>query len=126
MERAIRRAMIARENSGRSVVNDFPEVGKIVEIGATRKMIADNEWSHYTLNKAAMQSIGHACPPPSANHQGIFAAWRQARARETQRRAAPPKKISFDRRKFAPYLERLGSDKEIEDLFLEFLQQQVS
>lgn len=80
----------------------------------------------YTLNKAAMQSIAHACPPPSANHQDIFAAWRQARARETQRRAASPKKISFDRRKFAPYLERLGSDKEIEDLFLEFLRQQVS
>ena len=126
MERAIRRAMIARENSGRSVVNDFPEVGKIVEIGATKKMIVDNEWPRYTLNKAAMQSIVHTCPPPSANHQDIFAAWRQARARETQRRAALPKKISFDRRKFAPYLERLGSDKEIEELFLEFLRQRVN
>lgn len=80
----------------------------------------------YTLNKAAMQSIVHACPPPSANHQDLFAAWRQARARETQRRAALPKKISFDRRKFAPYLERLGSDKEIEELFLEFLRQRVN
>ena len=80
----------------------------------------------YTLNKAAMQSIVHACPPPSANHQDIFAAWRQARARETQRCAAQPKKISFDRRKFAPYLERLGSDKEIEELFLEFLRQRVN
>lgn len=80
----------------------------------------------YTLNKAATQSIVHACPPPSANHQDIFAAWRQARARETQRRAAQPKKISFDRRKFAPYLERLGSDKEIEELFLEFLRQRVN
>ena len=118
--------MIARENSGRSVVNDFPEVGKIVEIGATKKIIADNEWPRYTLNKAAMQSIVHTCPPPSANHQDIFAAWRQARARETQRRAAQPKKISFDRRKFAPYLERLGSDKEIEELFLEFLRQRVN
>ena len=80
----------------------------------------------YTLNKAAMQSIVHTCPPPSAKHQDLFAAWRQARARETQRRAAPPKKISFDRRKFAPYLERLGSDKEIEELFLEFLRQRVN
>ena len=124
--KVIKRAMIACENSGRSVSDDFPEVGKIVEIGATRKMIADNEWSRYTLNKAAMQSIVHACPPPSANHQDIFAAWRQARARETQRRAAQPKKISFDRRKFAPYLERLGSDKEIEELFLEFLRQRVN
>lgn len=80
----------------------------------------------YTLNKAAMQNIVHTCPPPSANHQDIFAAWRQARAKETQRRAALPKKISFDRRKFAPYLEKLGSDKEIEELFLEFLRRQVS
>ena len=80
----------------------------------------------HTLNKAAMQSIVHTCPPPSANHQDIFAAWRQARARETQSRAAQPKKISFDRRKFAPYLERLGSDKEIEELFLEFLRQRVN
>ena len=80
----------------------------------------------YTLNKSAMQSIVHACPPPSAKHQDLFAAWRQARARETQRRAAPPKKISFDRRKFAPYLERLGGDKEIEELFLEFLRQRVN
>ena len=80
----------------------------------------------YTLNKAAMQSIVHTCPTPSAKHQDLFAAWRQARVRETQRRAAQPKKISFDRRKFAPYLERLGSDKEIEELFLEFLRQQVN
>ena len=79
----------------------------------------------YTLNKATMQSIVHTCPPPSANHQDIFAAWRQVRARETQRRAAPPKKISFDRKKFAPYLDKLGSDKEIEDLFLEFLRQRI-
>lgn len=80
----------------------------------------------YTLNKAAMQSIVHTCPPPSAKHQNLFAAWRQARARETQRCAAQPKKISFDRRKFAPYLERMGSDKEIEELFLEFLRQRVN
>jgi len=39
------RAMIARENSGRSVVNGFPEVRKIVETGVTRKMTADNELS---------------------------------------------------------------------------------
>ena len=80
----------------------------------------------HTLNKAAMQSIVHTCPPPSAKHQDLFAAWRQAHARETQRHVAQPKKISFDRRKFAPYLEKLGSDKEIEELFLEFLRRQVS
>ena len=78
----------------------------------------------YTLNKATVQKIVHACPPLSAEKQKIYAVWRKARAEETQRRAAPPKKISFDRRKFAPYLEKLGSDKELEEMFLAFLRQQ--
>lgn len=79
----------------------------------------------YTLNKATVQKITRACPPPSAGKQKIYAVWRQARAEEAQRRTAPPKKISFDRRKFAPYLEKLGSDKELEELFLAFLRQRV-
>lgn len=36
---------------------------------------------------------------------------------------APPKKISFNRKRFAPYLEGLGSNQEIEALFLEFLRE---
>lgn len=79
----------------------------------------------YTLNKATVQKITHTCPPPSVGKQEICAVWRQARAEEAQRRTAPPKKISFDRRKFAPYLEKLGSDKELEELFLAFLRQRV-
>ena len=79
----------------------------------------------YTLNKATVQKITRACPPPSAGKQEIYAVWRQARAEEAQRRTVPPKKISFDRRKFAPYLEKLGSDKELEEMFLAFLRQQV-
>ena len=79
----------------------------------------------YTLNKVTVQKITRACPPPSAGKQKIYAVWRQARAEEAQRRAAPSKKISFDRRKFAPYLEKLGSDKELEELFLAFLRQRV-
>ena len=79
----------------------------------------------YTLNKATVQKITHTCPPPSAGKQEIYAVWRQARAEEAQRRTAPPKKISFDRRKFAPYLQKLGSDKELEELFLAFLRQRV-
>ena len=75
----------------------------------------------YTLNKATVQKITHTCPPPSVGKQEIYAVWRQ----EAQRRTAPPKKISFDRRKFAPYLEKLGSDKELEELFLAFLRQRV-
>ena len=38
---------------------------------------------------------------------------------------APPKKISFNRKQFAPYLENLGSDKEVEALFLEFLRERA-
>ena len=79
----------------------------------------------YVLNKSTIQKIAHTCPPPSAEHQDIYAAWRQARADEELRRAAPPKKITFDRRKFAPYLDKVGSDKEIESLFLEFLRQRI-
>ena len=79
----------------------------------------------YVLNKSTIQQIAHTCPPPSAEHQDIYAAWRQARADEELRRAAPPKKITFDRRKFAPYLDKVGSDKEIESLFLEFLRQRI-
>ena len=39
---------------------------------------------------------------------------------------APPKNISFNRKKFAPYLDKLGSDQELEKLFLEFLQEKMT
>lgn len=45
--KVIKRAMIACENSGRSVSDDFPEVRKIVEAGATSKGIVDYELSRY-------------------------------------------------------------------------------
>lgn len=79
----------------------------------------------YALNKATMQKIVHACPPPSAERQAMYAAWRQARADVEMRRAAPPKKISFDRRKFSPYLDKLNGDEDLEELFLEFLRSRV-
>ena len=60
-----------------------------------------------------------------ADRQPIFAAWREARAEAERRLSTPPKKISFDRKKFAPYLDKLGSDQEIETLFLEFLRERV-
>jgi len=77
------------------------------------------------INKAAMRHIIEKCPPPSADKQLIFAAWRETRAAAEKRMALPPKKITFDRKKFAPYLDRLGSDKEIEALFLEFLRSKI-
>lgn len=75
----------------------------------------------YTLNLPAVKYIVNKCPPPSADKQAIYAAWREARAKEEQRLTAPPKKISFDRKRFAPYLNGIRNDKELEDLFLEFL-----
>ena len=79
----------------------------------------------YALNKQTMTFIQTQCPPPSADQQAIYAAWREARAKETQRAPPPPKKLSFDRKRFAPYLSKFKSDKEIEELFLEFLRQRA-
>lgn len=77
----------------------------------------------YQINKAAMQYIVRKCPPPTAERQAVYAAWREARDTAEKRMMAPPKKISFDRKRFSPYLDDLGSDREIEALFLEFLRE---
>ena len=79
----------------------------------------------YQINKAAMQHITRKCPPPAADRQAIFAAWREARDAAEKRLMAPPRKISFDRKQFAPYLNKFGSDREIEKLFLEFLRERA-
>ena len=75
----------------------------------------------YRLNKATLNHITQKCPPPTADKQAIYAAWREARVAADQKRSAPSKKITFDRRKFAPYLEQIGSEAELEEMFLEFL-----
>ena len=46
-EKVIKRAMIACENSGHNVLDDFAEVSKIVEAGATHKSTKDYELSRY-------------------------------------------------------------------------------
>lgn len=79
----------------------------------------------YSLNKATVKQIIHCCPPPAADQQAVFAAWREVRAAAERRMAVPSKKISFDRKRFQPYLEKLGSDQELEALFLEFLRERV-
>ena len=75
----------------------------------------------YRLNKVTLNHIIQKCPPPTADKQAIYAAWREARAAADKKHAAPSKKITFDRRKFAPYLEQIGSEAELEEMFLEFL-----
>lgn len=77
----------------------------------------------YQINKAAMQYIVRQCPPPTADRQAVFEAWRETR--REKRLTAPLRKITFDRKRFAPYLEDLGSDQELEILFLEFLRERA-
>ena len=49
--KVIKRAMIACENSGHSIPDDFPEVRKIVEAGVTTKPKKDYELSRHTGRK---------------------------------------------------------------------------
>lgn len=79
----------------------------------------------YQINKATVRHIISKCPPPTAQRQAMFHAWHEAQAAADTRRAAGPKKIFFDRKRFAPYLDKLGSEQELEDLFLEFLRERV-
>ena len=46
-QNVIKRAMIACENSGHSVEDDFPEVRKIVDAGITSKTVKDYELTRY-------------------------------------------------------------------------------
>ena len=43
----IKRARISCKNSGHSILDDFPEVRKIVEVGVTTKPKKDYELSRY-------------------------------------------------------------------------------
>lgn len=79
----------------------------------------------YQINKATVRHIVSKCPPPAAPKQAMFHAWHEAQATADARKAGGPKKISFERKRFAPYLEKLGSDKKLEELFLEFLRERV-
>ena len=79
----------------------------------------------YQLTCSAIQYIVQKCPPPTADRQAVFAAWRETRAAEQRRQMMPPKEIRFNRKRFAPYLDKLGSDAELEELFLEFLQERL-
>lgn len=79
----------------------------------------------YQINKATIQHIVRKCPPPTAQKQAVFTAWHEARAHAEERLATRPRKISFDRKQFAPYLDKLGSERELETLFLEFLRERV-
>ena len=76
------------------------------------------------LNLGTMRRIVRQCPPPAADADNILAVWNAMGAEEN--RPIKSDKITFDRKKFAPFLDKLGNDVKLEDLFLEFLRQAVS
>lgn len=80
----------------------------------------------YRLNIAAMKYIARKCPPPSACESDILAAWQETMDGSDKQLSASSRKITLDRKKFAPYLEKLGEGTDLEALFLEFLQQKVT
>lgn len=80
----------------------------------------------YCVCKSTMQYIVRACPPPSAQQQEIFDAWHAATAIAERQKKLPSKKISFDRKRFAPYLTQLKNEDQLESLFIEFLKERIS
>lgn len=77
------------------------------------------------INKATVRHIVSRCPPPTATKQAMFNVWHESQAAADTKRATKPKKISFDRKRFAPYLDKLGSEQKLEELFLEFLRERA-
>ncbi len=77
----------------------------------------------YQINKSTMHHLSSCLSPPTRTETGCRMAGGTGQGREKLK--APPKKITFDRKKFAPYLDKLGSDREIEALFLQFLRERA-
>lgn len=73
---------------------------------------------------AQLNNLKKLCPPPEASACEISNAWNAIFQNEKSSRRM--KKIVFRGNKFAPYLARIGSEQELEDLFLEFLKQKFS
>lgn len=78
----------------------------------------------WQLTVATMQRIKKACPPPHVSAAVLGKAWNLIDAERLQH--SKPKTISFNRKKFAPYLSKVSSDQELEALFLEFLKAKYS
>lgn len=78
----------------------------------------------WQLTVATMQRIKKVCPPPHVAAADLGKAWNLIDAERLHR--STPKTISFNRKKFAPYLSKVSSDQELEALFLEFLKAKYS
>lgn len=80
--------------------------------------------ANWQLKVATMQQIKKACPPPHVSGVDLRRAWDLINTEMLRR--SEPQTISFDRKKFAPYLSKISSDQNIEALFLEFLKTKYS
>ena len=74
---------------------------------------------HRRLPVDVMKKIKQSCPPPSIPSEELNKVWKQALTTSAERKKD---NISFSRKRFEPYLHRIPPDINIEDLFLEFLQ----
>lgn len=88
----------------------------------TQKLFLERlKTDHWQLTVVTMRRIKKTCPPPHITVSALEKVWDASVAHAMQKK--PGKTISFERKKFAPYLDRLSSDQELETLFLEFLKQ---
>lgn len=88
----------------------------------TQKLFLERlKTDHWQLTVATMQRIKKTCPPPRIAVSVLEKVWNASVAHAIQKK--PGKTISFERKKFSPYLDKLSSDQELETLFLEFLKQ---
>ncbi len=78
------------------------------------------EGNNWKLSGSVMTYIKRKCPPDTATPEDVLSAWDEAEAAVLEK-TANSAKISFNRRRFAPYLDKLGSEEKLEDEFMAFL-----
>lgn len=71
-----------------------------------------------------LNNLKKLCPPPAASACELSNAWNTIF--HTDQPSRRIKKIVFQGKKFAPYLSRIDSEQELEELFLEFLKQKFA
>ncbi len=74
---------------------------------------------NHRISVAMMKHIKKNCPPPSITAVELDKVWHQVTTAQTEKKKS---NISFSRKRFEPYLHRIPPDMNLEDLFLEFLE----
>ena len=74
---------------------------------------------NHRISVAMMKQIKKICPPPSIPSEELDKAWKTVAEQLSEQKNGS---IRFSRKRFEPYLHRIPPDINIEDLFLEFLQ----